>query len=105
MGFHLHLGARAAEGDVGGVGSVFIDEEVKDINRLSVFGRNCRRWGWSFWRRFNNCDGILIVAIEGVFNVGFARDEGGGCRADLDSLLGLLGRLLLVEGTLILLRF
>ena len=79
MRFHLHLGMTASDGDFGGIGGVFVNKEVEDVDRLGVLRGYGGRRGRCFWGRINNGNGILGVAVKGIFDVGFAGYEGGGC--------------------------
>ena len=77
--FHLHLGMTASDGDFGGIGGVFVNKEVEDVNRLGVLRGYGGRRGRCFRERINDGNGILGVAVKGIFDVGFAGYEGGGC--------------------------
>ena len=104
MRFHFHLGMTASEGDLGGIGGIFVHEEIEDIDGLGVLCGNGGRRRWRFGGWINDCNGILGVGVEGIFNVGFAWHQGGGSRVDFDGFLELFRRFLFVEGALVLLR-
>lgn len=101
MGFHFHLGAGAAEGDLGGIGGVFSDEEIEDVDWLQIF--DCGRWSGSFWRWVDDGDGVAI-GIWSIFDEGVTGDAGGGA-GDFDGFFGLFGGFLFVEGALVFLCF
>lgn len=90
MRFHFHLGMTASEGDLGGIGGIFVHEEIEDIDGLGVLCGNGGRRRWRFGGWFNDCNGILGVGVEGIFHVGFAWYQGGGSRIDFDGFLELL---------------
>ena len=100
---HFHLGMTTAEGDFGSVGGIFVDEEIEDIDGLGILCGDRWRGRRCFWGRIDDCNGIVGVTVEGIFDVCFARYKGGWSRVDFDGFLELFRGLFFVESALVLL--
>ena len=102
--FHFHLGVCATEGYLGGIGGVFVDEEVKHVDWLGLFGRYGGRRHGGFWGWIDECEGITGINVWRIFDVSLARSARRGC-GDCDGFVGSFGGFFFVECALVFLCF